>query len=335
MLKGSVIQTLLPGWRGACAAAAVLFAICSGGPAHAQSQSANADALFSEGHAAMESHDFATACQKFRESDRLDPAIGTKLNLGICEEKRGKLATAWDLYRRVVDEAEPSDERRALAQELAEKVQPRVPKITIRLAPNAPRDTSVQEGALVLRGASVGVAVPLDPGKHQLVARAPGYSDRVLIVDLTEGQRRTIEVEPGPAVREGLAPVPVGGVAANVVREPKSVWSKPPFLILAGVGVAGVAIGAVTGVAALGKKNTADANCNDVQRWCTPEGHDADAAGRSLMTASTVGWVVGGLGLAGAGAYFLLSAKSSEHNALAVRASVSGSAANATVGGTW
>src|SRR5262249_26584812 len=72
---------------------------------------AAAEALFREGRAAAQKGDWETACPKLRESQRLDPAAGTLLNLADCEEHRGKVATAWQLYRQVVESLPETDER--------------------------------------------------------------------------------------------------------------------------------------------------------------------------------------------------------------------------------
>jgi hypothetical protein len=57
---------------------------------------------------------------------------------------------------------------------------------------------------------------------------------------------------------------------------------------------------------ALGKKSTAQDNCSDSLQRCNQEGHDAATAGRTLAAVSTVGWIVGALGV-GAGAYLILT----------------------------
>jgi hypothetical protein len=55
--------------------------------------SATAEALFAAGREAIRRGDYQAACPMFAESNRLDPAVGTVLNLAICEEHLGQLAS--------------------------------------------------------------------------------------------------------------------------------------------------------------------------------------------------------------------------------------------------
>src|SRR5260221_7312921 len=66
-----------------------------------------AQALFEEARALMNSQHVEEACLKFAESQRLDPASGTLLNLAVCHEKQGRTATAWSEYNDVVATARP------------------------------------------------------------------------------------------------------------------------------------------------------------------------------------------------------------------------------------
>src|SRR5207237_5050932 len=70
-----------------------------------------AEALFRAARESMQQGDFATACKRFRESERLEQAVGTWLNLGLCEEKLGHWASAWAYYQRVLHTVPATDGR--------------------------------------------------------------------------------------------------------------------------------------------------------------------------------------------------------------------------------
>ena len=141
---------------------------------------AAAQALFNRARTAMDAKDYDTACQRFTESNRLDPAVGTVLNLGVCEAARGRVATAWELFRAAYEKLEPSDPRSEYAKSHADALEPRLPKLTLKLASDAPPNTTVQEGDVSYSGAAFGVPLPIDPGKHTLVVAAPGHDPRTV-----------------------------------------------------------------------------------------------------------------------------------------------------------
>jgi hypothetical protein len=268
-------------------------------PVLAQS-AASAEALFREGRQAADAGDHRLACEKFHESHRLDPAPGTMLNIADCEEKQGHLASAWTFYRAVLQKLPPSDERSTLAKARAQALEPRLPKLTVRLAPNAPSNSRVLRDGVELKSASLDTALPVDPGKHLIEVSAPGHAPRVYEFSLDEGEQRTREVAPGKAL-DGTS-----GAGGDASADTSSGSGKRTLgWVLGGVGVAGLAVGAVTGVMVLGKKSTVDDNCNADKR-CNAEGADAAESGKTLGTVSGISFIVGGVALA-AGAWLVLS----------------------------
>ena len=172
------------GWSALVALAMLAVAPC----AQAQSETAAAVALFDEGRAALQRGEFDLACAKFKESNRLDPAIGTAFNLANCEERRGRLATAWVLFRQVVARMKPDDPRLAVATERVKALENRVPRVTFVADDHTPRDTRVKVDELELGSASFGSAIPLDPGEHHAVVRSPGLPPRAITFTLAAAE---------------------------------------------------------------------------------------------------------------------------------------------------
>ena len=317
-------------------------------PVRAQGNAAAAEALFVAGRADMDAGNFDAACQKFRQSEQLDPAVGTKFNLADCEEKRGNLATAWELFKAVEGRVPASDERHQIARQRREAVEPRVPKLKIVLAPGAPPNTKVRMGAVELTAAALAVPLPLDPGQHELVVTAPDHGERRFGVVLEEGRVQEVTVQPGdPVAAAPVAPAPApapapptpppapagGPVLAPGNQPPVAADTAPSAggdrtlgYVAGGVGAAGLLVGTVTGILAMGKAKTADDHCWDTPtKACDQEGVDANSSGKTLAAISTVGFAVGVVGV-GLGTYLILTAgdEGQPETALVTRAGPTG-----------
>jgi hypothetical protein len=263
---------------------------------------AGAEALFREGRAATEAGDHQKACAKFRESNRLDPAPGTLFNLAACEEKLGHVATAWTLFREVTERLPANDERHKIAAARAAALEPRLPRLTVVLAPGAPEASRVYRGSIELGAGSLDSALPVDPGKHVLAVEAPGRARSERTIEIAEGEAKREELQVG-------VPMVAGAVADDAAGGSGDTRRTLGF-VLGGVGLAGVAVGAVTGVMVLGKKSTVDDEC-DEQKRCTQTGLDAADAGTTLGTVSGIGFIAGGV-LLGAGAVLVWTSGSSK-----------------------
>lgn len=66
---------------------------------------ATADALFRAGKELLESGKVAEACAKLAESQRIDPRLGTLLNVAACHEQEGRTATAWSEFNEAASQA--------------------------------------------------------------------------------------------------------------------------------------------------------------------------------------------------------------------------------------
>lgn len=164
--------------------------------ASADTSSATAHSLFVEARAAMERGAYEEACPKFEESMRLDPAVGTQLNLADCHERVGRVGSAWVEFLDAASMAKSSRQadREKLARARAKALEPRLPKLVIDA------EATEEPGLDVLRdGATVGVAswgtpIVVDPGSHDVVASAPGKMSWRTVVDAKEGQTTKVVV---------------------------------------------------------------------------------------------------------------------------------------------
>lgn len=286
---------------------------------------AAAEALFRQGRDDAKRGDFAEACPKFEESYRLDPSPGTLLNLADCSEKLGRIATAWAHYEKLIQQVTESDSRAALARSRSQALEPKIPKLALRVVAAAPPSTLVMRDGVVVGTGSHGVPIPVDPGRHVVKVTARGRDERVYNLDLVEGQLLELAVEPGPVT--GTAPAPTTS-APPPVRS-----SRPPSeehdgsaqtalgLIIGGVGVTSLVVGAVTGLMVFKKKSEFDLHCDD-RKACDQQGLDAASSGKTLATVSTITTIIGVAGV-GAGVALVLTAPSASQPQTALRARVS------------
>ena len=342
----TLLLRIRPRPRGRVVAAVVGGAIFVASPAPAQSsQAAAAEALFQQGLAASQRHDLATACARFRDSDKVDPANGTKLALADCEEQRGKLATAWSLFTSTVGKLPPTDKRIAVVKDRIAGLERRMPKLTLTLAPDAPKDTVVTEGGVELVPSMFGVALPTDPGPRVFVVRAGGYEDATLTVEAKEKQSVALVAKPGlkkgASIAAATTSVPRAAPASGATAEPRSVAphddarpNRTTGWVVAGAGVAGLALGATSYALALGKKGVADDNCRDDLRTCNATGQSANDSIRTLNVVTAIGLGLGAVGL-GVGTWMLLRPEDAPKAGVSTGPVVVAGGAGWTVGGAF
>lgn len=255
-----------------------------------------AEALFRAGRTAADRGDYVSACAKFAESHRLDPAVGTLLNLGICNEQLGKIATAWQIYREVAQRLPPGDERIAIASTHASALEGKLPHLTLALS-GAPAGTTVLRDGVELGSASLGLPLPIDPGAHVVLVRAPGRAERHYDVSLGVAEHRELAIEAG-APGDDLGTGSQGHADGDGSR-------RTVGIVLVGVGGASIVTSLALGAVALSAKHTMDVEC--VDKHCSPAGLDAADRGETMALASTITFTAGVVS-ALVGGYLWLSA---------------------------
>lgn len=158
---------------------AVVF--LSSSAALAQPAGAQAEVLFRQGRELMAAGKTAEACNAFAESQKLEPAVTTLLNLAGCREKNGQLATAWGLFldaERQTRSATAASERQLhdVAQKRAAGIEPKVSKLEIDVPDGSKLDgLEVKRGDERIDSAMWNRALPVDGGTYTITATAQGF----------------------------------------------------------------------------------------------------------------------------------------------------------------
>jgi hypothetical protein len=247
-------------------------------------QNSAAELLDAQATTLMQQRRFAEACPKLAESDRIQPGTGVLLRLALCYEQLGRTASAWSAFREAAGRARRAADAAVadLASKRADELEPRLAKLDVRLAPgDDPGPVDVRLDGAALASSTLGVDVPVDPGTHTVRASAPGR--RSFERTFTVADRRattTIAIE---------LPVDTRGATQRTVA-----------VVVASVGLAGVAAGGVLGLVAMSNWNRARSECNNGTSGCNQDALALKSTVDAEALASTIAFGVGAAGLAGA-----------------------------------
>jgi hypothetical protein len=251
-----------------------------------------ARALDAEAEQAIREGHLEQALARYERSAELVDVPAHWLMIGRLRAQLGKPASALVALRRASTfplrpGASPAL-RRAVEQAAAEvaKLEPRVPTIALKITGAAPTEVTLDDAPLDL--SAIAAPHPVEPGTHRVVVRSSGQPAVEKEQTVALGEQATLdfrlaspEAPPAPApepARSGPSPTTIVGYTAI------------------GVGVVGLAAGAITGLATLSR---ASQLANDCPRKtsCPAEDQSVIDEGRALGTASTVTFAVGGAAL--------------------------------------
>jgi hypothetical protein len=305
------------------AVASLLLARLAG--AQESENKAAANALFDEGRALLGAGETAKACAKFEASVKVLSQLGTRLNLAACYEKLGRLASAWAEFREAASiAARANDDREHVAREQVAALEPRLSRLTVKLAPGASMlELRVTRDGVVVVPATLDSAVPVDPGQHTLAATAPGYKPWETKVTVG-AQKDSVVVEvpkleklpdaPTVVVTPGASPPPPVADEGDPGRSRKIL-----AFVVGGAGLATVAAGGFFGLRASSKWDDAKKNgCNDKGVCSTVTGKDALDTAKSSATISTVLTIAGGAAVAAGVVLYFTAPSARERSALRI-----------------
>ncbi|MEO7110967.1 MAG: tetratricopeptide repeat protein [Polyangiaceae bacterium] len=313
------------------------------GVAYAQDaqDTAAAETLFDEARKLMADGKMDAACPKLEESERVAPAVGTLLNLGICYEQSHRPASAWATFKEAISAARANgqSEREQLARSHAQALEGKFSTLTVRVAPATRNISGVEvrrDGEIVAR-AAWGSAIPLDPGAHLVTVTAPSHTAWSTDVAIGEdGTAVDVDIPVLTPVQPKAFPKPAVHAALVVDEKPKSTTQRTLGIAVIGLGVAGLATGSIFGVIAKSKNDDALANHCGGGSLCDAQGLTLTNEARSSATIATISFSAGGAALL-SGVVLLLTAPKSSLSRAAVRVapSLSARSAGLSLGGTW
>jgi hypothetical protein len=310
-----------------------------------QREPPSAKTLFDLGQMFVAENRYDAACPKFEESYKLDPRMTTLYHLADCWEHTGRQASAWARFAEVADVAGRAGQKdlELSARARATALEGKLPLLVVEVK-SKDLGLEISKDGAPLGSAQWGTPVPVDPGRHTIEARAPGKRPRKVVVDLPrDAQTMTVTVPPLDGESGQVART---DVAARDSKDERPSDARPSGangtataigLVLGGVGVAAIAVGTVSGLTFLSKRNEAASIC-PTGAGCTAEElatyDDAMAAARNARKISLLGFGVGGSAIVG-GVILLFAAPRSTNTGLALSPAFGAGTVFATLGGRW
>jgi hypothetical protein len=330
-----------------------IFGLLLAAPARAQqgTNTALAEALFREGKQLMAEGNYAEACPKIAESQRLDPGTGTLLNLASCHEAAGKIASAWAEYGEAASLARRDGraDREDFATKHAAALEPTIPHLLLDVtgAAQSLQSLEIRIDDVVVGRVAWSIPAPIDPGPHTVTASAAGKKPLILdlvvpatpdmqqvhITDLEDAPREAGPAAPGATGSIGTSSAPP---ASNDAGASGSNGKKVGLAIGAG-GLLAIGVGSFFGLRAYSKWDERNKHCPSGECDAT-----AVAASDAAHTSARIADIAMGVGIVGlgVGTYLFLTARPSSKQASATRTyvgvgSVARGAPGFTAGGVW
>jgi hypothetical protein len=332
--KAIILTTLRPTQAarralGALPLCATILLAAPGARAQAASPEdvAAARSLGTEGTRLADTGDCNGAIPKLESAEKLYHAPSTLDRLGECEISVGRLVAGTEDLNRVVREPLAANAPPAFvaakkrAQQALGAAQPRIGRLKIHVD-GAPADKiSVTVDGAPISSALLDADRPTDPGPHAVNASSAGYKPASENVIVREGAESTLslKLEVDPTAVAAATPVSAepGAVPGTASPAPAAGAStgpnRVPAVVAFSVGGAGLLVGTIAGVLALGSKSTLDGECPNKTCPSPKAQSDIDSLS-SKATISTVGFGVGIAGVA-VGAILLAVSHGSEKSA--------------------
>jgi hypothetical protein len=203
--------------------ALVLASALAFAPSVAHAQGADAKRAFEESVDVEKRGEYEAALERFRKIEAQRPTAGVLFHIGYCLENLNKLALAYEAYERAEKLARETNKPEVVTAVHArlDPLAKRVPLVNVTVEP--------KEAVIRIDGQAVtNMSVRVEPGDHDLVAEAPGYTSKKLRIQCPHGSVQSFALRLEPASANAAAATPGTATATTSPRtDPGSNASAP------------------------------------------------------------------------------------------------------------
>ncbi|WP_437968344.1 PEGA domain-containing protein [Sorangium sp. So ce260] len=225
--------------------------------------------LYKEAEARFDKGEYTVAADLYRQADEYVPGAAPKYKLALSLDKQGLVTesvAAWQAFLDSKPDAEKFKDKITEAQGRVEALKKTPAKVKVATVPEAPQGLKIAIDGV----AQTGQELSVPPGKHTLTVSAEGFADASQELEVTFAETREVSVALTPK-----APAPVAATPAQPPTPPPAEVppaqppppaptveprSPVPAYVTLGLAGAGVVVGTIFGIQALGAKSDFDEN---------------------------------------------------------------------------
>lgn len=279
-------------------------------------ESSPAVQLFDEARKLMEDGEYAPACPKLEQSQKLDPQLGTQLHLGHCYEKLGQLAAAYRTFQAAAELAAlrnkqgHNEPREKVARERASNLESQLSLLELRPAEASP-DLTIELDGTPIERAQWNRPFAIEPGDHVLRASAPGRTAWEKPFKIGMPAKRGIAIpaleRTAPSEAQAVAPAAAWSAPSSSVRKSSGSFQRSAGFVALGTGAVSLGLGTLFGLLQTSKVSELAGDCDLDRRLCTIEPGDIAARQRieslhdeasTFATSANIAWAVGAVAIA-------------------------------------
>jgi hypothetical protein len=268
-------------------------------PGAAKDEKEDAKEAYKEGQKKFKAEDYAGALEDFKRADQLYPGAAPKEKIAVCYDKLGKVSEAVAAYKAFID-SDPGEkyaESVAQAKQRIAELEATLPaKVSIKVTPEGAKGMTIKVDGKPVQGTEF----ELKAGEHTIVVSAEGHQPVTEVVTIKGGETRELAVALTPMTKKPAPTKPVKPKPTTPEEPQEETRSNVPAYVTIGIAGAGIILGTVFGIRALGQKSDFDELADSGTGTAEELTELADEAERSALIADMSFGVALTFGITGA-----------------------------------